>query len=119
MNRSGIKNGLHVVLKLLLILSLSVGFSCDFDLGGTPIGDTGDDDDECTVGGLERVSIASNGSQANGDSEDPSIFILYFSPQTSNQHIRMIPSIFLPASADTLYETSSPRFLFGSNRPPS
>jgi hypothetical protein len=73
MNRSGIKNGLRVVLKLLLILSLSIGFSCDFDFGGTPIGDTGDDDDECTVGGLERVSIASNGSQANGDSEDPSI----------------------------------------------
>ena len=62
-----------MIVRLLFIFSLIMGLSCD--LGGTPINQnkSTDDDDLCTVGGLERVSVLSGGSQSNGDSEDPSI----------------------------------------------
>ncbi len=68
-----IKHGLTMTFKLLLIFSLSMGLSCD--LGGTPVNQkkSADDDDLCTVGGLERVSVAFGGAQGNDNSEDPSI----------------------------------------------
>ena len=76
------------MLKLLLILSLIMGLSCD--LGGTPVNqkESNDDDDLCTVGGLERISVASGGGQSNGDSEDPSIssdgrFVAFLSTATN------------------------------------
>lgn len=75
MKRSIVKRGLQKTIKLLLILGLVMGLSCKFDMGGTPINQNNatDDDDLCTVGGLERVSVSSAGVQANGRSEAPSI----------------------------------------------
>lgn len=70
MKRSKRKTISDKLIKFLLIICMSMSFSCEF--GGTPIGDD-DDDTECRAEQVERVSIASNGAQANGNSESPSI----------------------------------------------
>ena len=81
----------HATTTFLFIVSLFVSFGCDFDLGGDPI--NGDDDDnnddaQCTAEVVERVSIASNASQADGNSHSPSIssdgrFIAFISEATN------------------------------------
>lgn len=75
MKFSPVRRGLKLTMKLLLIFALVMALSCKFNMGGTPLNDknASDDDDLCTVGGLERVSVSSSGIQANADSEEPSI----------------------------------------------
>lgn len=64
----------HATTAFLLIASIFVGFGCDFDLGGDPVnGNDKNDDDQCTAEVVERVSIASSGRQADGNSKMPSI----------------------------------------------
>jgi len=52
-------------------MSLSVSIGCKLSLGGKSASD--DEQDTVFARDIERVSIASNGTQANGDSEEPSI----------------------------------------------
>ncbi len=52
-------------------MSLSVYTGCKLSMGGSSVAD--DEQDDAFARDIERVSIASNGSQANGDSEAPSI----------------------------------------------
>jgi Tol biopolymer transport system component len=91
MKKAQKKDIYYAVATFLLIISLFVSFGCDFDLGGNPInGDDGDnnDDTQCTAEVVERVSIASNASQADGNSHSPSIssdglFVAFISEATN------------------------------------
>ena len=74
MERVKRKYVIDTLAKLLLIISMSISLSCNFEFGGDPIDDNEDDDDaQCTAEVVERVSVASNGAQANGNSDNPSI----------------------------------------------
>jgi Tol biopolymer transport system component len=84
------KNIYYAVATFLLIISLFVGFGCDFDLGGNPINgdDDNNEDTQCTAEVVERVSINSNASQADGNSHSPSIssdgrFVAFISEATN------------------------------------
>ena len=73
----------------LLFIILITGWGCDFDMGGDPVGgDNNDEEDtQCTAEVVERVSIESNGSQADGNSHSPSIsengrFVAFISAAT-------------------------------------
>jgi hypothetical protein len=78
------------IVTYLLAAVLLGGIGCDFDLGGDPINDDDEknDDASCTAEVVERVSIASNGGQADGNSHSPSIssdgFIVAFISAATN-----------------------------------
>jgi len=55
----------------MMITSLLVSTGCEISLGGDPVAD--DEEDTGFAREIERVSVASGGSQANGSSEAPSI----------------------------------------------
>lgn len=65
------KKVLDAVGEILLLMGFLICIGCDLPLGDDPI--DGSDDNNCSSVEVERVSITSNGSQASGVSEDPSI----------------------------------------------
>jgi hypothetical protein len=65
------KKVLHAAVEILLLMGFLICIGCDLTLGDDPI--DGSHDNNCSSVEVERVSITSNGSQANGVSEDPSI----------------------------------------------
>ncbi len=69
--KCGLKEGARVVLWIMMITSLLVSTGCEISLGGDPVAD--DEEDTGFAREIERVSVASGGSQANGSSEAPSI----------------------------------------------
>jgi len=73
MKRSKRENVIETLAKLFLIISMSISLSCNFEFGGDPVSDNEEDDAQCTAEVVERVSVASNGAQANGNSDSPSI----------------------------------------------
>ena len=73
MKRSKRENVIETLAKLFLIISMSISLSCNFEFGGDPVSDNEEDDAQCTAEVVEQVSVASNGAQANGNSDSPSI----------------------------------------------
>ena len=69
--KCGIKEGSRVIVWIIILMSLSVYTGCKLSMGGSSVAD--DERDDAFARDIERVSIASNGSQADGDSEAPSI----------------------------------------------
>ena len=62
---------IRIIVGFMILMSLSVVTGCKLSMGGDSV-----DDDERDTGfarDIERVSVASDGRQANGDSEAPSI----------------------------------------------
>jgi cold shock CspA family protein len=62
---------IRIIVGFMILMSLSVVAGCKLSMGGDSV-----DDDERDTGfarDIERVSVASDGRQANGDSEAPSI----------------------------------------------
>ena len=69
--KCGIKEGSRVIVWVMIIINLLVYTGCKLSMGGNPVAD--DEQDTGFARDIERVSIASDGSQANRDSEAPSI----------------------------------------------
>jgi hypothetical protein len=69
--KCGFKEGARVIVWIMMITSLLVSTGCEINLGGDPVAD--DEEDTGFAKEIERVSVASGGSQANGSSEAPSI----------------------------------------------
>jgi len=62
---------IRIIVGFMILMNFSVVTSCKLSMGGDSV-----DDDERDTGfarDIERVSVASDGRQANGDSEAPSI----------------------------------------------
>ena len=63
------KNVLHALFAILLLMGFLISMGCDLTLGGDPIDGSDDsDDNNCSSVEVKRVSITSNGNQANNDS---------------------------------------------------
>ena len=69
--KCGLKEGARLVVWIMMITSLLVSTGCEISLGGDPVAD--DEEDTGFAKEIERISVASGGSQANGSSEAPSI----------------------------------------------
>ena len=89
MTKSKIKDICCTLAAFWLLIILLADMGCDFDMGGDPIGgDNNDEEDtQCTAEVVERASIDSNGSQADGNSHSPSInengrFVAFISAAT-------------------------------------
>ena len=67
----GLKESSRIMVWIMVITALLVYTGCKLSLGGDSVSD--DEQDTGFARDIERVSIASNGSQANGNSEAPSI----------------------------------------------
>jgi hypothetical protein len=65
------KERLGIIVWMMVLISLSVYTGCKLSMGGDSVADN--EQDTGFARDIERVSIASAGSQANGDSEAPSI----------------------------------------------
>jgi Tol biopolymer transport system component len=69
--RGGLKERSRVSFGLMILMSLLVYAGCKLSMGGDSVADNEQDTDFARD--IERVSVASDGSQANGSSEEPSI----------------------------------------------
>lgn len=69
--RFGLKERSRVIVWVMMIISLLVCTGCKLSWGGDSVSE--DEQDTGFARDIERVSIASDGSQADGDSEEPSI----------------------------------------------
>ncbi len=65
------KKGLRSFVWIFIFISCTATTSCKLGFGGDPV--DGSDDDVSFAGDIERVSVASGGSQANGNSDEPAI----------------------------------------------
>ncbi len=69
-----------------ILLMLPILMGCKLSWGGDPVETQGDD--TAFAGDIERVSVASGGGQANGDSDEPAIssdgFIVAFMSEATN-----------------------------------
>jgi hypothetical protein len=100
MTRSEIKNASRIFLWIIILISSSTYASCKLSFGGDSTDDTGED--TAFASDIERVSIASSGSQANGHSEEPAIssdgFIVAFISEATNLvpgDINGVPDVFV------------------------
>jgi Tol biopolymer transport system component len=67
----GLKERSLIIVWIMILLGLAVYNGCKLSLGGNSASE--DEQDTVFARDIKRVSIASNGTQANGDSEEPSI----------------------------------------------
>jgi len=86
MARSELKKGLRAFVWIIILISCTVTTGCKLSFGGDPAAD--DEEETAFAGDIERISVASDGSQANGNSEEPSIssdgFIVAFISDATN-----------------------------------
>jgi len=80
------RKGLYALARIWLLISLFISLSCKLEWGGDDIDSSNNDNCQSVV--VELVSVSSGGSQANGNSENPSIssdgrFIAFISDATN------------------------------------
>ena len=71
MKRTATQNGFFTTLQICLFVGIFLCLSCKLEWGGDDNGSS--DADSCLAVNVERVSVSSAGSQANGNSSSPSI----------------------------------------------
>ena len=86
MARSELKKGLRAFVWIIILISCTATTSCKLSFGGDPVAD--DEEDTAFASDIERVSVTSDSSQANGNSDEPSIssdgFIVAFISDATN-----------------------------------
>ena len=86
MFRYRIKKAPRALIGFGILLMLPILMGCKLSWGGDPVETQGDD--TAFAGDIERVSVASGGGQANGDSDEPAIssdgFIVAFMSDATN-----------------------------------
>jgi Tol biopolymer transport system component len=81
-----IKKAPRALIWLVILLMLPTYISCKLSWGDDPVG--AQEDDTAFAGDIERVSVASGGGQANGNSDEPEIssdgFVVAFISEATN-----------------------------------
>ncbi|NNL76761.1 MAG: hypothetical protein HKO68_10545, partial [Desulfobacterales bacterium] len=86
MKRTEMQKRLYALARIWLLMSLFISSSCKLEWGGDDT--VSSNIDTCQTVDVELVSVSSGGSQANGNSENPSIssdgqFIAFISEATN------------------------------------